>query len=535
MSSAPATPTEHPDPCVLVIFGASGDLTQRKLIPSLYELHCDGLLPPKFCVLGVSRTPKSDEAWREELRVAASKHTLKFDAARWAEFAKRVHYHGADAASIDAYPGLLKRTEELAATHGVTARRDRAPNYLFYLSVSPTLYIPIISCIGQAGIVSEGKRWCSLDREGLPWQRIIVEKPFGEDLPSCVELNQALGRVFEEEATFRIDHYLGKELVQNILVTRFANRVFEPVWNNQHIDHVQITAAEALGVGSRAANFYDTAGAMRDMIQSHLLQVMSLVALEPPSAYEADAMARERIKVFHAIRAITPERAHEVCALGRYGAGTGADGKTDVAYIEEKGVDPKRNTDTYCALKVFVDNWRWAGVPFFLRSGKKMPRKLTEIVIQFKQPPAWIFPTKPRAGDLGRLAGASGERPPLNRIIINIQPDDGISLRLEAKVPGPKLLIDSVKLDMDYGKTFNATPIEAYGPLLLDAMRGDRMLYKHRLEVEGAWRVCQPLLDSPKVRQQIETYAPGSWGPAGADALLAADGRIWHNPVSEKR
>lgn len=532
--SVAAAPTEHPDNCVLVIFGASGDLTQRKLVPALYELHCDGLLPERFCVLGVSRSPKADDAWREELRAAAVKFTHKFDAARWAEFARLIHYHAADASSIDAYPAFIKRTEELAADHGVTRVKGKPPNYLFYLSVSPTLYIPIISCIGQAGLVSEGKRWCSLDRESLPWQRIIVEKPFGEDLKTCIELNQALGRVFEEEATFRIDHYLGKELVQNLLVNRFANRVFEPVWNNQHIDHVQITAAETVGVGSRAANFYDTAGAMRDMIQSHLLQVMSLVALEPPSAYEADALARERIKVFHAIRPIPVERAHEFCALGRYAAGPGKDGP-EPAYVSEKGVDASRNTDTFCALKVHIDNWRWAGVPFYLRSGKRMPRKLTEIVIQFKPPPTWIFPVRPRAGELGRLADAEGARAPLNRIVINIQPDDGISLRLEAKVPGPKLLIDSVKLDMDYSKTFNTQAIEAYGPLLLDAMRGDRMLYKHRLEVEGAWRVCQPLLDSPEPRKRIETYEPNTWGPKGSDALLAAGGRIWHNPASEKR
>lgn len=510
-------PSDRPDPCVLVIFGASGDLTHRKLIPALYELDEQGLLPDRCCVVGVSRTEMSDDAFRDKMRGSVEKFAAHFDAARWPAFAKRLHYHAADASKLDDYEGLSKRFESLADEHGVPRQREGSPNLLFYLSVAPELYDPIITCIGAAGLVSEGKRWCVIDKGDVPWQRIIVEKPFGSDLDSAMALNRTLGQVFEEESIYRIDHYLGKELVQNILVMRFGNRIFEPIWSAEHVDHVQVTAAETVGVGSRAANFYDKSGAMRDMIQSHLLQVMALVAMEPPSSYHSEALSRERIKVFKSIRPIPAASADEHAAFGRYAA---ADGDPD--YTEEKGVDTARKTETYAAMRVHIDNFRWAGTPFYLRSGKKLARKLTEVVVQFKHPQAWMF-------------RGVAERPP-NRIIINIAPDEGVSIRLEAKVPGAKLTIDSVKLDMDYSATFNAKAVEAYGPLLLDAMRGDRMLYKHREEVEGAWTVCQPLLDSDKLRNQIQTYKPGAWGPDNADELMSLDGRKWHNPrVAEKR
>lgn len=516
-------PGERPDPCVVVIFGASGDLCHRKLIPALYELHHQGLLPSAYAIVGVSRTAKSDAEFRAELQRATAEFSPAYDEKAWGGFVGRVHYHAADASDPEAYAGLTARLGLIAREHKVPTPNT---NLLFYLSVAPQLYIPIIDALGGSGLIAEGRRWCSLDRDSMPWQRIVVEKPFGEDLESAEDLNRALGRVFEEEATFRIDHYLGKELVQNVLVMRFANRIFEPLWTREHVDHVQVTAAETVGVGSRAANFYDGAGAMRDMIQSHLLEVMALIAMEPPSSYDADALARERIKLFNAITPVSVEDAHLRGSLGRYGAVAGASDKP--SYVQEKGVDPSRHTDTFCALRVEIDNWRWAGVPFYLRSGKRMARKLTEIVVQFKQPPTWMFRDIPSAT-------SRGERPP-NRIVINIAPDDGVSLRFEAKVPGHKLAIDSVKMDMDYARAFKSEPVEAYGPLLLDAMRGDRTLYKHRDEVEGAWRVCQPFLDSKRLRESIETYESGTWGPAGSDALLARDGRVWHNPVvTEKR
>lgn len=524
-------PSATPDPCVLVIFGASGDLTQRKLIPALYELSAQGRLPDGLCVLGVSRTPMRDEEWRAALKPHAAKHAQGFEAGRWSEFASRLHYHAASATEADAYGPMTRRIHEIAALHGTVeaeAARHNAlaaptPNILFYLSVAPQLYAPIVEKLGTSGLILEGRRWCAIDSANVPWQRIIVEKPFGTDLDSAIELNRVLGRVFEEDAIYRIDHYLGKELVQNILVMRFVNAIFEPLWNNQFVDHVQVSAVETVGVGRRAGNFYDPAGALRDMIQSHLLQVAALVAMEPPSVYSPDAIRREKIKIVSSAREIPVERAHEYAALGRYGpSGDPGDEDGGLAYARLEGVKAERRTETYAAMKVHFDNWRWSGVPFYIRSGKKLARKLTEVVVQFKQPPVNLLRMVPG------YEGASAR--PSNRIIINIAPEDGISLRFEAKVPGPNLVIDSVKMDMDYAKAFNSKPIEAYGPLMLDAMRGDQTLYKHKDEVETGWRICQPVLDSAKVRMGIEEYAPGSWGPSSADELLGRDGRVWHNP-----
>ncbi|MDX2115527.1 MAG: glucose-6-phosphate dehydrogenase [Planctomycetota bacterium] len=515
------TLSNAPDACVLVIFGASGDLTQRKLIPALVELDHQGRLPSGLCVLGISRTEMSDAAWREKLRASAEKFAGGFSAKGWDSFARRLHYQPADAAEAGAYGSINARIRAVAQEHGGLRSGQEMPNILFYLSVAPQLYEPIIDAIGASGLVYEGKRWCSINASETPWQRIIVEKPFGTDLASATNLNRVLGRVFEEESIYRIDHYLGKELVQNILVMRFANTIFEPMWSNAYVDHVQVTAAESVGVGRRAGNFYDGAGAVRDMIQSHLLQVLALVAMEPPSVYDTDAIRREKIKVINTARVVPVSEAHQYAVLGRYGAsGDAGDDDGGKAYTELDGVDAARRTETYGAVRVHFDNWRWSGVPFYLRSGKKMARKLTEIVVQFKQPPV----------DLFRKIEGIGRRP-ANRIIINIAPEDGVSLRFEAKVPGPKLDVGSVKMDMDYTKAFNAAAIEAYGPLMLDAMRGDQTLYKHRDEVEIGWRLIQPMLESERVRAGIETYAAGSWGPAGADELLARDGRAWHNPA----
>ncbi len=532
------------EPCVIVIFGASGDLTQRKLIPSLYDLDRLGSLPKGLCILGASRTEMSDDEFREHLRPGVEEHASHWDAQAWKTFAQRIQYEPADAAQAEGMRAVGRRVHAMAEQRGILKGGGSAssrtgdgqggaegggPNILFYLSVAPKLYEPIINCIGESGMVAEGKRWCALHPEQCPWQRIIVEKPFGSDLESARSLNRALGRVFEEDAIFRIDHFLGKELVQNILVMRFANTIFEPLWSRRYVDHVQVTASETVGVGSRAANYYDGGGggALRDMVQSHLLQVLALVAIEPPSIYDAAAIMREKIKLFQSAEPIPVEHATDWAAYGRYGRGVAAadsKGEPTRAYIEEKGVDPTRKTETFAAMRLHFDNWRWAGVPFYLRSGKRMAAKVTEVVVQFRPPPINLFRT---------VAPHAAARP-ANRLIISIAPQEGISLRIEGKTPGPGIRIDSAELDLNYLERFGGEPMEAYGPLILDAIRGDRTLYKHRDEVESSWSICQPLLDSSELRDSIEEYKPGSWGPAGADRLIRAGipdavEREWHN------
>ncbi|MEE2681487.1 MAG: glucose-6-phosphate dehydrogenase [Planctomycetota bacterium] len=506
------------DPSVVVIFGASGDLTRRKLIPALYEMSCRGLLPESTCILGTARRSKSDAEWREELLPWVRDHAVGFDEASWSSFSERIHYHSGDATDPGAFAGLADRIRTLDGEY------QCAGNTLFFLSVAPSLYRPIVECIGTSGLVTEGKRWCSLDRDTRSWQRIIVEKPFGTDDQTAASLNRVLGRAFEEESIYRIDHYLGKEVVQGILAFRFANTIFEPIWNHTYVDHVQITAAETVGVEDRV-NFYDDAGAIRDMIQSHLFQILAFVAMEAPTLYSAQHVRAEKIKVIEALRIPEAEQLAQYCALGQYGPGD----SDDTGYAGLEGVAEGSTTETFAALAFFIDNWRWTGTPFFLRSGKRLARKLTEVVIQFKPPAANLFRELPEFKQGRNLVP--------NRIVMEIAPRESIRVRFECKEPGLEFQLDTIDMDSDFQREFKSEPVEAYGPLIIEAMRGDQTLFKHRMEVEGAWRAVMPFLDdrSAGLRARIrDNYAPGSWGPDSSEELLARYGAEWNNEAVEQ-
>lgn len=501
------------NPCQIVIFGASGDLTKRKLIPALYYNFATGQMPEQFAVLGLSRTQYSDQEFRDYLLEFGQNNGKKYDPEVWGKFSKHIHYHPSDSTKNEDYQGIKQRMCQVSEEH------KTGSNSILYLSMAPQLYEPTITLIGHNNMVTEGKAWCSLNRKERSWQRIIIEKPFGNDPESAAHLNRVVGRVFEEESIYRIDHYLGKETVQNLMVFRFANTIFEPVWNRTYIDHVQITAAETVGVETRG-NYYDSdsGGAMRDMIQSHLLQVMAVVAMEPPVSLRADDVRNEKLKVLTAARTPKPEEVPFIAVRGQYGPGE-LKGQTVPGYREEKGVAADSQTDTYAAMEVSIDTWRWGGVPFYLRSGKRMSKKMTEIVIYFKPTPHCLF-NDPN-GDKNAHAP--------NQIVINVQPDEGIRLRFEGKVPGQGMNIKSVMMDFDYIEQFKVEPPEAYATLLLDCIKGDQTLFKNRMEIEDAWRIVQPVLDYWKANpdKDLPNYASGSDGPAAADEMLARKGRHW--------
>ncbi|HEY0319554.1 MAG TPA: glucose-6-phosphate dehydrogenase [Pyrinomonadaceae bacterium] len=486
------------EPCVVTIFGATGDLTKRKLVPALYSLMQQRLLPAEFAILGFSRPEMSDEEFRARMREAYMEYGDKelFDEAVWESFASGIFYMAGDFSDEAAFKTLRSRLEQIDAERGTEGNR------IFYLSTAPSFFGLISEQLGKAGLN---------DNKG--WTRVIVEKPFGHDLESARELNQELAAVFHEDQVYRIDHYLGKETVQNLLVFRFANSIFEPLWNRQYIDHIQITNAEAIGVEGRGA-YYEEAGVVRDMIQNHVFQVTSLIAMEPPASLSANSVRDEKFKAMQAVRPIPPDSIDEFAVRGQYGAGYVLGDKVP-GYREEPGVNPESSTETFVALKLYFDNWRWAGVPFYIRSGKRLPKRITEIAIQFKEVPH-------------RLFTETDEPLEPNVLVIRIQPNEGITLRFGAKLPGQMMRIRWVNMDFRYGSSFGVHTPEAYERLLLDCILGDSTLYARRDMVERGWEIVTPILEAwKKPASDFPNYEAGTWGPKAAFELIERDGRHW--------
>jgi len=498
-----------PGPCALVVFGASGDLTRRKLIPALYALWVQRYLPGGFAVVGVARRPMSDDEFREHVRKGIEEFArLPIEEAEWREFAATLRYLHGDYGDPATYQRLRELLAQLAAEQGTGG------NALFYLGTPPSAFPAVIEQLGRAGLA------CPLDEESKQcgrWARIVVEKPFGRDLASARALDRLLEETFGEEQVYRIDHYLGKETVQNILVFRFANGIFEPVWNRRYVDHVELTVAESIGVEGRGS-YYEESGALRDMVQNHLMQLLALVAMEPPASFDARSVRHEKAKVVRAVRPFAPGEIGRFALRGQYGPGAVAGGRVP-GYREEDGVAPDSRTETFAALRLLVDNWRWSGVPFYLRSAKRMPRRVSEIALRFRMPPLALFPRTPL------------DQAEPNVLAFRIQPAEGISLRFEAKLPGQELHVRSVNMEFRYGTSFGLAAPEAYETLLLDAMRGDATNFASAEMVEDSWALLDPVLNAwaAEAPGDFPNYEAGSWGPAAADAMVAND------PVSEAR
>ncbi|MDQ2924492.1 MAG: glucose-6-phosphate dehydrogenase [Acidobacteriota bacterium] len=490
----------RPDPCIVVIFGASGDLTKRKLLPALYHLQQSGYLPENFAVLGVARRPLGDTFAPDMKDGILKGGGVEENDPKLAPFVERIHYFATNFDDDAGYQGIKKKLEEMDAKYGTKGNR------LFYLAVAPEYFSDIISFLGKNGMNKPAPG-------SVNWVRTIIEKPFGHDLKSAQALNDQVNKVFDENQIFRIDHYLGKETVQNILVFRFANGIFEPIWNRNYIDHVEITAAESIGIEGRGP-FYEQAGLLRDVIQNHVMEILSFIAMEPPGSFKAAAMRVEKVKVWRAIKPIDPKDT----VRGQYGPGT-VDGEPVIGYRQEDRVNPESHTETYGAMRVEIENWRWAGVPFYIRAGKRMAKRVTEVTIQFKQPPLRLFKD---AED-----GAKGIEP--NVISMRIQPDDGIALRFAAKVPGPNMKMASVEMNFCYADAFGASSANGYERLLLDAMLGDGTLFAHRDGVEATWTLMTPILEAwaKDPVKDFPNYAAGTWGPESSDDLMHRDGRKW--------
>jgi len=492
------------EPCTVVIFGATGDLTHRKLIPALYNLAVEGELPTGVKIIGFARRPKSDQEFRDGLeqvnrKVSRSGH----DESVWNPFIESVHYHQSEFTDADGYRRLAELLD------GIDAQRGGKGNRLFYIASAPEFFDEILIHLKGAGL-NRAADGC--------WSRVIVEKPFGTDLATARHLNEVVNATFKEKDTYRIDHYLGKETAQNLMVLRFANAIFEPLWNSKYISHVQITCAEHLGMEGGRGGYYDTAGALRDMVQNHLLQLLSLVAMEPPTDLSADGVRDEKVKVLRSLRQWdTPEKVAQNVVRAQYTAGH-VDGVPVPGYREEDRVKPDSTTESYVALRLLIDTWRWSGVPFYIRMGKRLPKKSTEISIHFKDAPCVLFNTS--------CDGRTGD----NVLVIRIQPDEGISLRMVSKIPGNSVRLEPVKMDFQYATSFGKVSPEAYERLLLDAIAGDATLFARRDEVEEAWRFIDHIEHAwhqSSTPPPMAEFVAGSWGPREADDMLLRDGNQW--------